>query len=70
MLEKHNQTLIDELCEFVRIPSRSSPTGGEEGALQRVIAERMSSIGARVRVFEASDLPGFLEHELCRGPDR
>lgn len=62
--------LIDDLCQFIRIPSRSSLLGGEEGQLQTVIAQRMGSYGARVRTFEAGDVAGFFAHPLCCGPER
>ena len=68
--ERYKQPLIDTLCKLVRIPSRSFPEGGEEGTLQRWVAERMCRIGARVRTFEPDDLPGFKKHPLCCGPDR
>lgn len=69
-LEQHKQTLVEELCEFVRIPSRSTPAGGEEGNLQTLMAQRMRQAGARVRTFEARDIPEFFTHELCSGPQR
>jgi acetylornithine deacetylase/succinyl-diaminopimelate desuccinylase-like protein len=61
---------LDYLGQFIRIRSRSSASGGEEGELQRVIAAHMLRLGARVRVFEASDIPEFQEHPLCHGPAR
>jgi acetylornithine deacetylase/succinyl-diaminopimelate desuccinylase-like protein len=67
---KYRQQMIDQVCEFVRIPSRSSPAGGEEGAIQSLIAEKMQDMGARVRCFEATDIPEFFHHRLCHGPDR
>lgn len=68
--EKHKQQLINDLCEFVRIPSRSSPTGGEEGGLQRLFADRMRELGLNVQAFSVDDVPGFRNHKLCHGPDR
>ena len=68
--EKHKSQLIEDVCQFIRIPSRSSPKGGEEGALQSLVAERMQQVHARVRTFEAGDVPGFREHPLCHGPNR
>lgn len=65
LLEPHKKTLVEELCEFVRIPSRSTPEGGEEGKLQTLVAERMRQAGARVRTFEPKDIPEFFTHELC-----
>jgi len=62
--------LIRDVCEFVRIPSRSGPEGGEEGTLQRLIAARMAEAGARVRTISVDDLPGFRSHPLCHGPGR
>ena len=62
--------LISELSELIQIPSRSFPEGGEEGAVQALVAERMRSIGARVRTFEADDIPGARLHPLFCGPDR
>ena len=71
MLHRHDkEAFVRDLCELVRIPSRSFPEGGEEGAIQRVMAERMDALGARVRTFEAKDVPEFFTHPLCCGPDR
>lgn len=61
---------LEELCEFIRIPSRSTPEGGEEGPLQRLVAARMKGLGARVRTFDPADIPGFLTHPLCSQPER
>ena len=44
---KYKAPFIADLCRFVKIPSRSFPTGGEEGALQRVVAGEMRRLGAR-----------------------
>jgi acetylornithine deacetylase/succinyl-diaminopimelate desuccinylase-like protein len=68
--ESYRQVLVDQLSEFVRIPSRSSPRGGEEGDLQVLVAKRMAQYGARVRSFDAAQVSGFLTHPLCHGPDR
>jgi len=68
--ERYKQPLIENLCKLVRIPSRSFPFGGEEGELQRWVAERMRRTGARVRAVEADELPAFRVHPLCCGPDR
>lgn len=68
--EIYRQPLIDDLCAFIRIPSRSSAQGGEEGRLQALIAARMEALGARVRVFEPDDIPEFRRHPLCCGSDR
>src|SRR5260370_29149110 len=68
--ERYRAELIADLCRYVRMPSRSSATGGEEGALQAVIAEQMRSAGARVRVIEAGEMPDFYDHPLCHGRDR
>ena len=51
---KFKEKLIDYTSQFVRIPSRSSEKGGEEGKLQSLIAEIMNNLGARVRVFPIS----------------
>jgi acetylornithine deacetylase/succinyl-diaminopimelate desuccinylase-like protein len=69
MLNYKNQ-LIDYLCQFVRIPSRSSALGGEEGEIQRLMALNMRRLGARVSLFETSDIPEFPKHPLCHGPTR
>ena len=61
---------VEDVAAFVRIPSRSTPEGGEEGELQAVMAARMDGLGARVRCVEAADVPGFLAHPLCHGPHR
>jgi len=68
--ESSKAQMIEDLCEFIRIPSRSSPEGGEEGALQTVVASKMMQAGAWVRVFEADDIPAFRRHPLCSRPDR
>ena len=64
------ETYLQELCELIRIPSRSTPEGGEEGPLQRRVAGRMRDLGARVRTFDPADIPGFLTHPLCSQPER
>ena len=46
-----------QLCEFIRLPSRSTPEGGEEGRLQRLVAGKMKDLGARVRIFDPTDIP-------------
>lgn len=68
--EKYKEVYIEELCEFIRLPSRSTPEGGEEGRLQRLVAGKMKDLGARVRMFDPTDIPGFLTHPLCSKPDR
>jgi acetylornithine deacetylase len=68
--DRYKNTYLDELCEFVRIPSRSTPEGGEEGNLQRLVAKKMKDLGSRVRMFDPADIPGFLTHPLCSKPDR
>ena len=71
MLDRRDkEAFVRDLCELVRVPSRSFPEGGEEGAVQRSMAEKMAALGARVRTFEAKDTPGFFEHPLCCGPER
>jgi len=67
---KYKEQLVQYLCRFVRIPSRSFPEGGEEGTLQRLVADEMRKIGARVRTFEPDEIHGFRQHPLCCGPDR
>lgn len=66
----HKEQLVDYLCQFVRIPSRSSALGGDEGELQQLIASHMRALSARVWLFEPSDVPDFLKHPLCHGPNR
>ncbi len=66
----YKEIYLRELCELIRIPSRSTPEGGEEGPLQRRVAGRMRDLGARVRTFDPADIPGFLTHPLCSQPDR
>ncbi len=68
--DNHKKTYLEELCELIRIPSRSTPEGGEEGPLQRLVAGKMKALGARVRTFDPADIPGFLSHPLCSQPDR
>lgn len=70
MESKYFDSIIADLCELVKIPSRSSLSGGEEGAIQAVMARKMKEAGARVRTFEPDDVPGFRNHSLCYGPDR
>ncbi len=70
MNDGERELYVRELCEFIRIPSRSTPGGGEEGLLQAVVADRMRAQGARVRTFEAADIPAFFTHPLCCGPRR
>ncbi|NQU09684.1 M20 family metallopeptidase [bacterium] len=67
---RYQSTFVDTLCDLIRIPSRSSESGGEEGALQQLVAARMTGSGARVRTFEAADCPGFFQHPLVHGPQR
>ena len=69
-IEQYKDLYIKEVCEFIRIPSRSTPEGGEEAALQAVVASRMRKLGARVRTFDPGDVPGFFEHPLCCKPHR
>jgi acetylornithine deacetylase/succinyl-diaminopimelate desuccinylase-like protein len=69
-MQRYKKSLIERLLQFIRIPSRSSSSGGEEGALQQLMASEMSRLGARVSVFEASDIPAFRTHALCHGPSR
>src|ERR1043165_532129 len=68
--EQYKPGLVNDLCDAIRFPSRSCATGGEEGRIQRWVAQRMRSLGARVRTFEASHYPSFFQHPLCCGPDR
>ena len=68
--DNYRNTYLEELCEFIRVPSRSTPGGGEEGPLQRLVAKKMKDLGARVRTFDPADIPGFLTHPLCNRPDR
>jgi len=68
--ERYRDTLLGELAELVRIPSRSFPEGGEEGRMQQLVAERMREIGARVRAFEVDEVPGARSHPLFCGPER
>lgn len=67
---KWRDALIDMLCRLIRIPSRSSPDGGEEGEIQGQVAEEFRRTGFRVSTFEADDIPRFFEHPLCFGPER
>ncbi len=68
--QDYKAQLVDYLGHFVRIRSRSSASGGEEGELQQLIANIMRRTGARVRVFEPCDIPEFQKHSLCHGPTR
>jgi len=68
--ERHKPQFIATWQQLVRIPSRSSPTGGEEGVIQEMIAGELRRVGARVRIFTADEVPGFRNHPLCHGPQR
>ncbi len=68
--ERYKTRVVKDVCRFVSIPSRSSAVGGEEGELQLLVAELMRQAGARVRTFEADDIPEFLSHQICHGPNR
>lgn len=61
---------MDDWGGIIKIPSRSFPEGGEEEKVQQFVAEKMKAAGARVRTFEAADIPGCLEHPLWCGPER
>lgn len=61
---------LDTLCQLVRIPSRSSSAGGEEGVIQHYVAQQMHAAGAQPKLIEADQMRGFLEHPLCCGTDR
>lgn len=67
---KYKNNLMDTISKLVQIPSRSSIEGGEEGMIQSLVAKSMKDTGARVRTFEANDVPEFFNHQLCHGPDR
>lgn len=62
--------ILNDLSELIKIPSRSGLSGGEEAAIQAVMARKMKEAGARVRTFEPDEVPGFRNHPLCYGPDR
>src|SRR5688572_16529465 len=62
--------LVEMTCELVRIPSVSDHRGGDELRVQRRMAEWFGSAGARVRTFEARDVPEFFSHPLCYAPSR
>ena len=68
--DQDKRIYLEELCELIRIPSRSTPEGGEEGPLQRLVAGKMRALGARVWTFDPADLPEFLTHPLCSQPER
>jgi acetylornithine deacetylase/succinyl-diaminopimelate desuccinylase-like protein len=71
LLSSEYQSLLQStLADLIRIPSRSTAAGGEEGDVQNYVAQRMRELGARVRTFEAADYPQFFTHPLCCGPDR
>lgn len=65
-----NDSLIQTLCNLIRIPSCSHADGGEESAAQAYVEARMREAGARVTTFDAADVEGFLQHPLCCGPQR
>ncbi|MFA5866264.1 MAG: M20/M25/M40 family metallo-hydrolase [Phycisphaerae bacterium] len=68
--EEFKQRYVEDICQFVRIPSITTAQGGQEGPLQALVAEQMRLAGARVRTFEVDDIPEFRTHPLCHGPDR
>ena len=70
MSSPYQAALVEELKKLVRIPSSSFPEGGEEGKVQAFVAGRMKEMGARVRTFEADDVPGVRSHPLFCGRDR
>jgi succinyl-diaminopimelate desuccinylase len=65
-----HRLLVDVLRQLVRIPSRSTALGGEEGDVQRLVARYFHDAGGRVRTVSADQLPQFRTHPLCHGPDR
>jgi len=67
---KLKDVYVDTLCRLVRIPSRSSAEGGEEGEIQAFVAGEFRKTGSAVRTFEARDVPEFFNHPLCHGPER
>lgn len=68
--ENYREAFLADWQQIIRIPSRSFPEGGEEGEVQKFVAEKMRETGARVRTFEVADIPGCLEHPLWCGPRR
>ena len=53
--EGHKEIYLRELCELIRIPSRSTPEGGEEGPLQLLIGRQG---GAEVVAGQTRDVVG------------
>ena len=41
LTERHKEQMVALLRQYLRIPSRSTPEGGEEGPLQALVAEQM-----------------------------
>ncbi len=62
--------LVELTCELVRVPSVSDARGGDELRVQQLMAQRMQHAGARVRTFEAKDVPAFFTHPLCHEAGR
>lgn len=65
-VERAAESMKDEavlfLQKLVRIPSVNHPPTGDEKAVQEFYADRLRSIGMKVDVFEADDVPGFAQH--------
>lgn len=61
---------LNTLCDLIRIPSRSSPAGGEEAQIQQYVFQRMHQLGARATNFQAADIPSFFHHPICFRPER
>ncbi len=61
---------LAELSQLIRIPSRSNPAGGEEGALQHHVATRMIQLGVRVTTHNVDDLAGIRDDPLFFGAER
>jgi len=68
--EEYKKVFLADLQSLIKVPSLSFPEGGEEGCIQKFIAEKMKKIGVRVRTLEVKDVPGCLHHPLWCGPER
>jgi acetylornithine deacetylase len=62
-VREHRDEVVGFLQDIVRIPSETHPPGGDEGPVQRRIAEELERDGLEVDVFEPWHVDGATEHE-------
>lgn len=61
-IDDHEARIISFLQRLVSTPSVTHPPGGDEGPVQKIIAEKMESMGLTVDVFEPHTIPGIQNH--------